>query len=174
MRLATLVGPPGVGKTRLAVEVARRAQAAFPDGVWFVDLTFVTDPGLVPTTMAAAAEIRTHGAESVTDALAVAWQDARLLLVMDNFEHLVGTTAAHGIACVLASCPGVSILTTSRVPLQVRGEREVPVDPLAIPTADDVVSLETVAGVSSMQLLAHAPRGQSSVRAHRGQRPRRR
>ena len=120
VRLITLVGPPGVGKTRMAVESARQALTHYPDGVWFVDLSGVADPDLVPTSVAAAAHVRTDGVESVTAMLASRWRESQVLVVMDNCEHLRATCAAL-VHELLAGCPGVSVLATSRQPLQVRG-----------------------------------------------------
>jgi predicted ATPase/DNA-binding SARP family transcriptional activator len=152
VRLVTLVGPPGVGKTRLAVEVARGAQSVYSDGVWFVDLGGVSDPALVPTTIAAAAQVRVDGVDSVTNTLVTQWRDARMLLVADNCEHLRHACAAV-VQELLAGCPGVSILATSRVPLQVRGEQETPIGPLAVPPADDIFPLRALAEVPSVALL---------------------
>ena len=133
VRLVTLVGPGGIGKTRLALEVAAEltppnAQAF--DGVWFIDLAPLTDPEQVPGAVGAALGIRPEGGR-VLDLLAERLQDRRVLLVLDNFEQVLG--AAPVLAELLAACPEVTVLVTSRTVLRLRGEREVPVAPLETP-----------------------------------------
>lgn len=128
--LVTLVGPGGAGKTRLAIEVGHEARAAFPDGVWFVDLAPV-GADLLGATLAGAFEL--SGApgrspvEVVTDFLA----DRTVLLVLDNCEHLVAAAAALADE-LIEHCPGVRVLATSREPLDVPGELRHPVGPLPI------------------------------------------
>lgn len=132
VRLVTLVGPGGIGKTRLALAVAAEAADrpdGFADGVWFVDLAPVTDPGQVPVAVAAALGVRPEGTAPLLDLLADRLQGRRVLLVLDNFEQVLG--AAPGLATLLAACPEVTVLVTSRTVLRLRGEREVPLAPLA-------------------------------------------
>ncbi|HEU5195585.1 MAG TPA: tetratricopeptide repeat protein [Methylomirabilota bacterium] len=121
-RLLTLTGPGGVGKTRLGLQVAADALSQFPDGTFFVDLTPVSADLVIPTVA------RTLMAPETTG-LADYLRERRLLLVLDNFEHVLG--AAGGVAQLLAACPGVKVLVTSREPLRLRGERPFPVPPLA-------------------------------------------
>jgi predicted ATPase len=127
VRLVTLVGPGGIGKTRLALAVAAGLtgpdQTAF-DGVWFVDLAPVTDPAQVPVAIAAALGVRPEGTAPLLDLLTDRLQGRRVLLVLDNFEQVLG--AAPGVAALLAACPEVTVLVTSRTVLRLRGEREVP------------------------------------------------
>ncbi len=131
VRLLTLTGPGGVGKTRLAVAVAAEAADAFPDGVLFVPLAPITDPGLVASTIAQALDLRETGDERVAaQRLQAFLRDKRLLLVLDNFEQVV--EAAPAVLDLLTS-PGPTVLVTSRVRLRVAGEREYPVPPLALP-----------------------------------------
>jgi predicted ATPase/DNA-binding transcriptional LysR family regulator len=126
-RLVTLTGAGGSGKTRLAIEVAGRLVDDFPDGVYLVDLSPLRDPELV---LSAIADVL-----AVKDAhdLAERLRDQRLLLVLDNFEHLL--EAAPMVKSLVASEPSLALLTTSRVPLRVRGERRYPVEPLPIDEA---------------------------------------
>ena len=111
----------------MATELADRP-AGF-DGVWFVDLAPVTDPEQVPVALAAALGVRPEGTAPLLDLLADRLQGRRVLLVLDNFEQVLG--AAPGLASLLAACPEVTVLVTSRTVLRLRGEREVPVAPLA-------------------------------------------
>jgi len=137
VRLVTLVGPGGIGKTRLALDVATELAASAAhtrtvfDGVWFVDLAPVTDPGQVPVAVAAALGVRPEGTGPVLDLLADRLQGRRVLLVLDNFEQVLG--AAPAVAALLAACPEATVLVTSRTVLRLRGEREVPLAPLAVP-----------------------------------------
>ena len=133
VRLLTLTGPGGVGKTRLALRVADEVAAAFDDGVVFVSLAAITAPELVLPTVARTLGLRQGDgrtpAELVTDVL----REKRLLLVLDNFEQV--RPAARQIAELLAACPGVSALVTSRIRLRLSDEQRYPVSPLALPTA---------------------------------------
>ncbi|QDY77286.1 AfsR/SARP family transcriptional regulator [Streptomyces qinzhouensis] len=134
-RLVTLTGPGGVGKTRLALEAGHAVRERFPDGVWLVELAGVTvgDPGAVPGALTRALGVR----EASVAALARALRDRRLLLVLDNCEHLVEPVAAV-LAELLPAVPGLSALATSQEALGVTGELPRPVAPLA---TDDAVSL---------------------------------
>ena len=142
VRLVTLVGPGGIGKTRLALEVAAgvAARAGAPggvDGVWFVDLAPVTDPEQVPVALAAALGVRPEGTGPLLDLLADRLQGRRVLLVLDNFEQVLG--AAPGLATLLAACPEVTVLVTSRTVLRLRGEREVPLASLPAAAAIELL-----------------------------------
>ncbi len=130
-RLVTLTGPGGVGKTRLAIEAARAAAPAFPDGVVFVDLAPLRDPALVLPAIAQVLEVREAPGIPLDRALAAALGERRLLLVLDNLEQVVA--AAAGIAALLTACPQLVVLATSRAALAVRGERILPVEPLPLP-----------------------------------------
>ena len=134
-RLLTLTGPGGTGKTRLALEVARRAMATFEDGAFFVSLDAVRDPELVPSAVAAALRVEERG-PSTLEAIGEHLAGRELLLVLDNFEQIV--EAASFVDGLLGAAPRLRVLVTSRVPLRLYGEQEYAVDPLGLP-ADDVL-----------------------------------
>lgn len=131
-RLVTLVGPAGVGKTRLAVEAARAVAAEFADGARFVPLAAVTDPALVAAAVAEALDVRPGG--DAPAVLATALRDVEALLLLDNLEQ-VAAGAATTVAALLQA-PGVAVLATSRTPLRLPGETVVPVEPLPVPSPD--------------------------------------
>lgn len=130
-RLVTLTGPPGTGKTRLALEVAAELGQDFEHGAGFVPLAPVSQPALVETAIAQALDLRDAAQTSSGAALRTFLRDKNLLLVLDNFEHLLG--AAPLVNDLLTRAPRLKILATSREPLHVYGERELPVTPLALP-----------------------------------------
>ncbi|MGH7504121.1 MAG: protein kinase domain-containing protein, partial [Longimicrobiales bacterium] len=125
VRLVTLTGPAGTGKTRLALHIAADSQRAYEHGVWFVPLAPLTDAALVPTAIAQAIGAAESARGSVFEGLTRALSDRRMLLILDNFEHIVG--AASVVSELLAACPGLHALVTSRVRLRVSGEHEVEV-----------------------------------------------
>ena len=151
-RLLTLTGPGGVGKTRLALEVARNAAGDFPDGAFFVGLAPLGDPDLVVPTISQAAGLREMGEKVSRETLLGYLHKRKLLLVLDNFEHLLG--AAPEVASLLGSSPGLVVLATSRAPLRVRGEMEYPVEPLAVPDPSHESDTESVAGSPAAELFA--------------------
>lgn len=129
-RLLTLTGPGGVGKTRLALEVSTGAVRSFPDGVTLVELAPIADPALLLPTLARALGLREAGTPARELVLGYL-ENRRMLVVLDNFEHLL--EAAPEVSTLLAACPSLVFLATSRAPLFLRGEREYPVEPLAVP-----------------------------------------
>ena len=135
-RLLTLTGTPGVGKTRLALEVAAKLVEQFPDGVRLVELAPLADPDLVPQAVAAALGLREQPGRTAPDTLTDALRVLRMLLVLDNCEHLVDACAglADGL---LRACPGLVILATSREPLGIDGETAWRVPSLALPAGGD-------------------------------------
>ena len=156
VRLVTLTGPGGVGKTRLALAVAAEigVNDRFTDGVALVELAPVREPALVASAIAAALGIKESGNQPLAESLNEALQDRHLLLVLDNFEHVL--PSALLVASLLASCPSLVILATSRERLHLRGEREMAVEPLATPAIPDPAtpaSLANLAGVAAVSLL---------------------
>jgi predicted ATPase/DNA-binding winged helix-turn-helix (wHTH) protein len=131
-RLITLTGPGGIGKTRLALSVARRLLPNFADGVWVAEFSPLTDPGLVPATVAGVIGLQPGGGTASPQLVAQALADKRLLLVLDTCEHVVGAASALAEA-VLQASPAVRIIATSREALRAEGEWIYPVRPLAVP-----------------------------------------
>ncbi len=131
VRLVTLTGPGGVGKTHLALQVASNLRGGFPDGVWFVGLAALPDPGLVVAAIAQTFDLPDAGDRMFRERLVAYFGPKRLLLVLDNFEHLL--PAATLVADLLGACPALTVLVTSRAPLRVSGEHERAVLPLAVP-----------------------------------------
>jgi predicted ATPase/DNA-binding SARP family transcriptional activator len=128
-RLLTLTGTGGVGKTRLAIEVARAARSGFSDGVWYVELAPVSDPAAVAGAFASALSVGTQHGESTESAIVGRLQGRRALVVVDNCEHVTSASASL-IAAIARSCATVTVLATSRQPLGVVGERVHVVAPL--------------------------------------------
>lgn len=130
-RLVTVTGPGGIGKTRLALEAARHAADDVADGVCFVSLAAIRDPQLVLPAIARTLEVDEFSGRPTLETLGQALRDRELLLVLDNFEQVIDAGAEVG--ALLASCPRLTVLATSRQPLNVRGERIVATPPLAVP-----------------------------------------
>ena len=139
-RLVTLTGSGGVGKTRLAVRVAEVVAGDFTDGVWYVDLSPITDPDVVPLTVARALGLPDQAGRSTMDTLTRVVAGRQMLLVLDNCEHLIDACAALTVA-LLETCPAATILATSREPIRVAGEVAWAVPSLAL--ADEAVALFT-------------------------------
>jgi predicted ATPase len=149
VRLLTLTGPGGVGKTRLALQVATRLQEHFADGVVFVSLAALSEPALVLTTVARALGVTEQGSQPLQATLVTYLRHKHLLLVIDNFEHVA--TAAAELAPLLGTCAGLCLLLTSRAPLRLRGERSFAVPPLALP---DLLHLPPVEALSQVPAVA--------------------
>jgi predicted ATPase/class 3 adenylate cyclase len=132
LRLLTLTGTGGSGKTRLALQAAAEVLDAFPDGVTFVPLASLSDPALIPSAVAQALEVPEQGGRPVVEVLRDHLAGKQLLLVLDNCEHLLAAVADL-VADLLAAIPGLTVLATSRAPLRLRAEREWAVPPLALP-----------------------------------------
>src|SRR5918994_7641542 len=150
IRLLTLTGPGGVGKTRLALAVAAAAEAEFADGALFVPLAAVPEPALVASAIAQSLGVREAGAHPLAETLVTALRGKHLLLVLDNLEHLLKATPL--IAQLLVACPSLSVLATSRAVLRVSGEHNCPVPPLALPDAEIAPTVEAVGAAPAVQL----------------------
>jgi predicted ATPase/transcriptional regulator with XRE-family HTH domain len=149
-RLVTLTGPGGAGKTRLAVEVARRLAAEFPDGVFFVNLAPVRDPSTVPFTIAGSVGALQLPGHSISRSLEAALRNRAALLVLDNVEQVV--SAGPLLAGLLESCPTIHLLVTGRIPLHLLGEHEFPVLPMRLPDLGQPLSAEEMADVPVVAL----------------------
>ena len=131
VRLLTLLGPGGTGKTRLALQVAADLLEEFRDGTFFIPLESITNPDLVPSAVAQTLHTREEGGRPPIEAVKEYLRDRRVLLVLDNFEQVI--PAAPPVAGLLTACPHLKVLVTSRSPLHLRGEREFTVPPLGLP-----------------------------------------
>jgi predicted ATPase/DNA-binding CsgD family transcriptional regulator len=149
--LLTLTGPGGVGKTRLALAAAQDVADRFADGVVFVDLAPLADSGLVATTVAAALGVTPNADQPVTDALVAHLRPAQLLLLLDNCEHLL-VAVGDLVPTLLAGCPALQVLATSRAALHVRGEQLLPVPPLEVPRAGSAADTVGAAPASDLFL----------------------
>ena len=150
--LLTLTGPGGVGKTRLALAIAADVTEAFAEGVVWVDLSSLDDPGLVAGTLATALAITLSPERPAAETMAAALRHEQRLLILDNCEHVLDATA-HLAAALLASCPALQVLATSRASLRVRGEQELPVNPLPLPRPGDA-PLAAIAENEAVRLFA--------------------
>ena len=151
-QLLTLCGPGGAGKTRLALTVARDLVGGFNGGVWWVGLASISDPELLPRTVAMALGVPETPDRSPTEALADHLEGLEALLILDNCEHLVEGCADLADA-LLGSCPDLKLLATSREPLRVVGETKFMVPSLSLPEPGRSASTEELAGYEAVQLL---------------------
>ena len=142
-RLVSLVGPGGVGKTRLAIRIATDLRRGFRGGGWLVELAEVLDPALVSNAVMAALDLRDQAASAPTAILLGYLRDKELLLVVDNCEHLL-EAAGRIVTDVMKAAPGVRVIATSREPLSVPGEHVVPVPPLELPPSRAAEPLASV------------------------------
>jgi predicted ATPase/DNA-binding CsgD family transcriptional regulator len=149
--LLTLTGPGGVGKTRLALAIAQDVAAHFADGVVWVDLAPLTEPTLVPPTVATALALVLATDQPVARELVRVLRPRQTLLLLDNCEHVLDETADLVVA-LLAGCPALQVLATSRAPLQVPGEQLFPIEPLPLPEVD--AASETIAASAAVRLFA--------------------
>ncbi|HVF99773.1 MAG TPA: tetratricopeptide repeat protein, partial [Chloroflexia bacterium] len=149
-RLLTIVGPPGIGKTRLAVEIAHAMLPEFADGAFFVPLAPISDPALVSSTIAHTLDLKEAPGLSVEAALVEHLRDKKVLLVLDNFEQVVG--AAGAVAQMLANCASLKVLVTSREPLHLRGEQQFPLQPLGLPGPGEVPPIDALSTYPAIEL----------------------
>jgi predicted ATPase/DNA-binding XRE family transcriptional regulator len=156
-RLITLTGPGGVGKTRLAMAAAAGSLPDFADGVAWVELASLTDPTLVASSIAQGIGTQEGGGQPLAEMLREYLRSKRLLLVLDNCEHL-RRAVAELVVDLLAACPGLMILATSRASLHIRAERLFPVEPLALPAPEAGREFDDVAASAAVQLLVQRAR----------------
>ena len=156
MRLLTLTGPGGVGKTRLAMQIAADLAGEIEDGVYFVSLAPISEPSSLPVAIADALRLRERGGRSLLDQLKGFLRTRQALLVLDNFEHLAA--AAPVIAQLLADCPQLKVLPTSRASLHVAGEQEFPVHPLALPELAAAEQADRILEAAAVELFVERAR----------------
>jgi predicted ATPase len=145
-RLVTIVGPGGVGKTRVALATAAQAATGYRDGPWIVELSGLRDPALLPNTVASVLGLPSQYARSALAALLDHLRERELLLILDTCEHVLDACASLAQA-VLAVAPGVTVLATSRQPLDMAGEHTFPIGPLPVPETDaSARALDVLAG----------------------------
>ena len=158
VRLVTLTGPGGIGKTRLALQVAGEIRQEFPSGVCFVSLSVVGEPGLIVSTIAQAVGVRETGNQSAQESMKdfLGGLDQPMLLLLDNFEHLV--SAAPVISDLLSVGPKLKIVVTSQSPLHVYGEHEFPVPPLALPDPKSLPPLDVLSRLPAIALFVERAR----------------
>lgn len=156
VRLLTLTGTGGVGKTRLAIEAVRDAAGLFPDGTVFVALAPLSDSTFVLPTVVQSLGLREARGKTLRETLRAYLREKQLLLVLDNFEHVL--EAAPEVATLIETCPNLCVLATSRALLRIRGEQEYPVSPLSLPASTISPAVEEVVGSSSGRLFAERAR----------------
>ena len=150
VRLLTLTGPGGIGKTRLSLQVAAELADQFADGVCFVNLAPLTDPELIVSTIAQALDVREQASRSLLDSLKDYLRDKQLLLLLDNFEQLV--SAAPIVAELLVAAPRLRVLVTSRTSLHLSGEHEFVVPPLSLPDLRKLPPLDRLTEYGAVRL----------------------
>jgi len=161
-RLVSLVGPGGAGKSRLALRIAADLARGFADGAWWVELAEVRDGALVANSVVAALDLRDQAGTQPAQILASYLREKRLLLVVDNCEHLLGE-AAQLVAAVLRAAPNVRVITTSREPLQVPGEQVVAVPPLELPAGNGTEPLARLRQNEAVMLFTERAAAASGV-----------
>jgi len=154
-RLVTLVGIGGVGKTRVALQVATEVIEQYPDGVWLVEFGSISDPGLVPNCVAEVLRIQDRGAEPLVRTLGQQLRAQQVLLVLDTCEHVIAEAAAL-VTALLAEAPNSRVLATSREAMNVDGEQQFPLQPLSLPSA--CASAAEVARADAVQLFVERAR----------------
>jgi predicted ATPase/transcriptional regulator with XRE-family HTH domain len=156
VRLLTITGPPGVGKTRLALQLAADLLADFSEGAWFIELVALEDAELLAATLAGALGIRQEPGQPLLAQLRDQLRHQQLLLILDNFEQVA--EGATLVADLLGIAPNLKVLVTSRVRLQVRGEKELPLAPLALPAGMAPAPMDTLARSPAVALFLERAR----------------
>jgi len=151
----TLTGPGGIGKTALALEVARQVRGEFADGGWLVELGSLSDANLVPSAVAGVLRLGLGSNNIVPESVAHVIGDRKLLLVLDNCEHLIGA-AANLAETLLALCPNITILVTSREILRIQGECVYRVSPLDVPSVEHIQSTAILEHSAAQLFIARA------------------
>ncbi|MDP9275955.1 MAG: hypothetical protein M3O99_10230 [Chloroflexota bacterium] len=149
-RLMTLTGPGGTGKTRLSLRIAEESAHDFTDGTFFVPLAPITDPELVPSTIAHTLGVQVGGSEMPLTRVLDHVRGKRMLLVLDNFEQIL--SAAPIVGELLGASPVLKVITSSRAPLRISGEQEYPVPPLELPNPERLPALEVLAQSDAVRL----------------------
>ena len=160
VRLLTLIGPPGVGKTRLSLGAAERLLDLFADGVFFVALAPLTDPVQVAPVIAETLGVREEGGRSVDESVRGLLRARHMLLVLDNFEHVAAAAAL--VVDLLTACPRLTVLVTSRSPLHVRGEQTFAVSPLALPDPIHPPPVDALTQYSAIELFLQRARARAT------------
>jgi predicted ATPase/DNA-binding SARP family transcriptional activator len=150
VRVLTVTGPGGVGKTRVALQAAEDLQGNFPDGVYFVNLAPLTDPSLVAEEIARSLGVKETPGKTAMECLVAQLHGKRLLLLLDNFEQIA--EAAPSVAQLVRSTSGVKALVTSRTALGLRGAREFPVPPMSLPDRKQLPALDRLTGYEAIRL----------------------
>jgi predicted ATPase len=154
--LLTLTGPGGTGKTRLALQLAADFLEEFEDGVFFVALATITDPKLVSSTIAGPLGVKESAEQPLTEGLKGYLREKDLLLVLDNFEQVL--EGASVVGELVAACPKLKVLATSRIPLRLYGEQEYPVPPLALPDPRVLPPVEVLTQYEAVRLFVERAR----------------
>jgi class 3 adenylate cyclase len=150
VRLVTLTGPGGTGKTRLGLQVAADLIDSFDNGVFFVALALISDSSLVASTIAHTIGVQETGSQPILESLKNYLRDKRILLVLDNFEQVI--SAAPLVSDLLTTCPKLKVLVTSREVLHLRGEKEFSVPPLSLPDPKRLPPVETLSQYEAVRL----------------------
>jgi predicted ATPase len=152
-RVVTLTGPGGIGKSRLSLRAAHRLGRYFPHGVWIADLAELDGPDLVPYALALSMSVYDRPGESIQDALVAHMRERRLLLVLENCEHLLDA-CRELVTSLVSGCAGLRVLCTSRERFGVPGEATLVLSALELPAADERLPVTTLAEVEVVRLLA--------------------
>jgi predicted ATPase/DNA-binding CsgD family transcriptional regulator len=163
--LVTLTGPGGVGKTRLALQVATEQDDAYANGAWFISLAALHDPTLVASAIAQALGLGDYGEQAVEQTLTRFLSTKHLLLVIDNFEHVLA--AAPLVSELLSACPALTILVTSRTPLQLYAEQVYLAPPLALPGREQLPPLEKLGQIAAIRLFVERAQAAAAAATQR-------